>query len=147
MTTPTLKDAIELATRAHAGQKDKAQNDYITHPLRVMEAVQGEEAKIVAVLHDTIEDTFVTAAYLREQGYPEEIVVAVEALTKRPDEENSDEGYHRFVMRAGSNPLARVVKIADLHDNMNLARIAQPTEKDHERNRRYARALVALGAQ
>jgi (p)ppGpp synthase/HD superfamily hydrolase len=144
MKPPTLEDAIALATRAHAGQKDKAGADYITHPLRVMAAVNGEDARIVAVLHDVIEDTFVTPQYLREAGYAEPVIAAIESLTKLPDEEDSDAGYARFIRRAAQNPLARVVKIADLRDNMDLSRIAAPTAKDHARLAKYERALQAL---
>ena len=144
MKIPTLADAVELATKAHAGQTDQSGADYIGHPLRMAETVDGEDAKIVAVLHDTIEDTFVTEEYLREAGYPEHIVEAVLALTKRPDEEGSDEGYARFVERASRNPLARQVKLADLHDNMDLTRISNPKKKDFKRMERYQRALDFL---
>jgi len=138
---PTLEDAIALATKAHAGQKDKADADYISHPLRVMESVESEDAKIVAVLHDAIEDTDVTPEMLRDLGYSDEIIAAIEGVTKRPEEENN---YESFILRATKNPLSRAVKIADLKDNMDLSRIARPTEKDFKRLEKYRRALQVL---
>ena len=143
MITMKLEAAIALATRAHEGQTDKAGAPYIKHPLRMMRAVEGSDAKMVAVMHDLLEDTFVTAQYLEEAGYPAHIIAAVEAVTKR-DDEHGDAGYEKFIRRAAQNPLARQVKIADLRDNMNLSRISQPTEKDFERILRYEQSLEYL---
>src|SRR5438477_7402644 len=67
----TLADAIEIAARAHAGQTDKLGGmPYALHPLRVMNRVEGEHAKMAAVLHDVVEDTPVTADDLRRAGFP-----------------------------------------------------------------------------
>ena len=52
----SIEKALQIAARAHEGQKDKDGQPYILHPLRVMNAVEGEPAKVVAVLHDVIED-------------------------------------------------------------------------------------------
>ncbi len=139
--SPTLEDAIALAHQAHAGQIDKAGAPYVEHPLRMVESLADTEAKIVAVLHDVVEDTPVTLDDLREAGYSPQVVAAVDGLTRR-----EGETYEEFIQRAGANPLARQVKIADLRDNMNLARIAEPTARDYERLERYKRALEALGA-
>jgi (p)ppGpp synthase/HD superfamily hydrolase len=91
-----------------------------------------------------LEDTPVTREYLLDHGYSEEIVKAIEGVTKLPDEENGEEGYIRFVQRAAQNPISKQVKIADLTDNMDLSRIAEPTEKDHQRISKYKRALALL---
>ena len=139
---PTLQDAIALARQAHAGQVDKAGAPYIDHPLRMAASLDNEEARIVAVLHDVVEDTSVTLDDLRAAGYSAEIIAAVDGLTRR-----EDESYEEFIQRAAANPLARLVKIADLRDNMNLARIARPTQKDHQRLERYRQALQVLGNQ
>jgi (p)ppGpp synthase/HD superfamily hydrolase len=141
---PTLEDAIALAALAHHGQKDKAGAPYILHPLRVMLKMNTDRERMVAVLHDVVEDTPYTLDALCRLGFPPEVVEAVDALTRREDQ---GETYEVFVLRAGCNPLARRVKIADLEDNMDLTRIADPQEKDHQRIERYRRAMAALGAE
>ena len=127
--------ALQIAIRAHKGQKDKAGHDYILHPIRVSERCDDPRAKIVALLHDTIEDTNVTADYLREEGFTEEIVEAVLAVTRREGEEYDD-----YVRRAAQNELGRMVKRADLEDNMDIRRLPELTDRDVERLRKYLRA-------
>ena len=135
----TLNEAIELATRAHAGQTDKAGADYIAHPLRVMENCVSSDAKIVAVLHDVVEDSGTTLDDLRALNFAPQIVAAIALLTKSGDIE-----YSMYIQKIKNNALAREVKIADLRDNMNLNRIAQPTEKDFKRLEKYRGALAVL---
>ena len=127
--------ALQIAVRAHKGQKDKAGHDYILHPIRVSERCDDPRAKIVALLHDTIEDTDVTADYLREEGFTEEIVEAVLAVTRREGEE-----YNDYVRRAAQNELGRMVKRTDLEDNMGIRRLPELTDRDVERLRKYLRA-------
>ena len=151
---PTLEDAIALAARAHAGQRDKAGAPYILHPLRVMLRLADEAGRIAAVLHDVVEDTAWTLDALRGEGYSEEVVAAVDALTKRPEEEDAAgdspgrkaERYEAFLRRVAGNPLARRVKIADLQDNGDLARIPNPAEADFRRAEKYERGLALLRA-
>jgi hypothetical protein len=108
-----------------------------------MFAVQGDEARMAAVLHDVVEDAGVTLDELREMGFPEAVVEAVDALTKRDDERGTD-GYLDFVSRAGKNDIARAVKLADIADNMDLSRIVAPTEEDLARVARYRKARTLL---
>jgi (p)ppGpp synthase/HD superfamily hydrolase len=138
----TLERAIEIAAAAHAGQLDKAGQPYILHPLRVMLRVATEHERMAAVLHDVVEDTSVTLEQLALEGFPPEVVKAVEALTKRPGESRLE-----AAARAATYPIARAVKLADNAENMDLSRIAAPTEKDFARLREYeqVRALL-LGA-
>jgi len=135
----TIEDAIALAAHAHKGQKDKAGQPYIFHPLRLMLAVNGEPERMTALFHDIVEDTDVTLADLESEGYPPAVVEAVALLTHAPEDE-----YMSYVQRIAANPLARAVKLADLNDNMNLARIAEPTEKDYARIEKYRKALELL---
>jgi (p)ppGpp synthase/HD superfamily hydrolase len=144
MKPATLEDAIALARHEHRNQVDKSGKPYFGHLERVMNSVDGDDVKIVAVLHDILEDTPVTREYLLDHGYSEEIVKAIEGVTKLADEENGEEGYIRFVQRAAQNPISKRVKIADLTDNMDLSRIAEPTDKDHQRLSKYKRALALL---
>ncbi|WJQ79806.1 HD domain-containing protein [Brevibacillus brevis] len=135
----TLEKAIYIATQAHEGQVDKGGNPYILHPLRIMLKMSTVETMISAVLHDVLEDTDVTVEELRNEGFSEEIIAAVIALTR-----NDDETYMEFVGRTKQNPIARLVKLGDLEDNSDLSRIPEPTEKDYERLLRYKRAIKEL---
>lgn len=136
---PTLEDAIQLATKAHQGQVDKAGEVYILHPLRVMFAVEGETARIVAVLHDVVEDSAYSFDDLRVMGYSEDILTALDCLTRR-----DDETYEQFVDRAKQNTMARQVKLADIEDNMDVRRLTDITEKDFNRLQRYRQAWAVL---
>lgn len=135
----TLARAIALAAQYHEGQTDKGGRPYIFHPLRLMLKALTEEEQIVAVLHDTIEDTDLTLDVLRRDGFSDEIVEAVDRLSRR-----DDETYHEFILRIKENRLAARVKILDLQDNMDLTRIKKPSEKDQKRLAKYSRALDTL---
>lgn len=135
----TLERAIALAAEAHAGMVDKAGAPYILHPLRVMLRVADERARIAAVLHDVVEDTEWTLERLREEGFDPEVLAAVDALTRR-----NGEDYYDFCRRAAQHPIARIVKRADIEDNLDLSRIPDPSPEDHVRIERYRRALDLL---
>lgn len=124
--------ALELAVEKHKNQTDKAGNPYILHPLHVMENVNSKEGKIVAILHDIIEDTDITEDYLFKIGLSKRIVDAVVALTR-----SEDMDYQEYIKNLSSNPLAKEVKLADLEHNMDLKRLPTLEEKDLERNRKY----------
>ena len=134
-----LDRAIELAKQHHEGQTDKAGKPYIEHPLRVMNQVESEEEKIVAVLHDIVEDTDISLDDLRNEGFSEEVVSAVECLTKQ-----DGENYDSYIERISFNPLAVKIKLADLEDNRDLTRLPEVTDKDLERIEKYDKALEKL---
>ncbi|MCU0514813.1 MAG: GTP pyrophosphokinase [Anaerolineae bacterium] len=138
---PTLEDAIALALHAHRGQTDRYAMPYILHPLRLLLKMTDDVARMAAVLHDVVEDTPVTLADLRQAGYPEVVVQAVDALTRRPEEDYMD-----YVRRAGAHPVARRVKLADLEDNMDVRRMTTVTAADAERLARYRAAWALLQA-
>jgi (p)ppGpp synthase/HD superfamily hydrolase len=135
----TLERAILIAAQAHLGQRDKGGAPYILHPLRMMMRMESEDAMMAAVLHDVVEDSDWTLEQLRGEGFSEEVLQAVDCLTRRDDER-----YDEFVARAQVNPIARQVKIADLEDNMNVKRIGEMTPKDLGRIKEYHRAWRAL---
>ena len=116
----SLKHAIEIASKAHRGQINKANEPYIRHPLRVMDQVDSTDEKIVAVLHDVVEkNPQWPLNRLASEGFKPKVIKAVEAMTRR-----SDERYEDFVLRAAANPTSRAVKLADLNDNIHMSRIA-----------------------
>jgi (p)ppGpp synthase/HD superfamily hydrolase len=131
-----IEKAIELALRAHTGQVDKGGEPYIQHPLRLMLRMDGEAEAIAAALHDVVEDANVGLDDLRASGFPEEAIQAIDCLTKRAGED-----YEAFIRRVDTNEIARKVKIADLEDNLNIARIPELTTPDLERVTKYHRAL------
>ena len=138
--TPSLlARAIEIAAAAHATQVDKGGAPYVLHPLRMMMKQTTEAAMIAAVLHDVVEDTPWTQEKLRAEGFPQEVLEAVACLTKREGED-----YAAFIARAGANPIARAVKLADLEDNMDLRRIPDPLQKDLDRLAKYRRSWETL---
>ncbi len=130
--TPTLVDAMALATEAHKGQFDKSGVAYILHPLRIMHLMHTETEKIVGVLHDIIEDTPITLQDLKEKGYSQEVIDALDHLTKREGEKYGD-----FIKRCRGNLIALKVKIADLEDNMDIRRMDMVLDRDLERLNRY----------
>lgn len=135
----TLEVAIGLAVDAHRGQIDKAGKPYILHPLRLMQKCDTEPLQIVAVLHDVIEDTWVTRSELEKLGFAPEVIDAICSLTKLPGE-----AYPDFIARAMNNPLARRVKELDLLDNMDCTRLAAFTDEDAVRLKKYTAALAQI---
>lgn len=127
-----LEKAILIATKAHYGQLDKDGQPYILHPLRIMQSCNTDLEKICAVLHDIIEDTNISLNELREEGFSEDVLVILDLLTKKENEE-----YSTFIDRISKNETACRVKIADLQDNINLLLIENPSIEDKKRVEKY----------
>ena len=136
----TLERAIEIATEAHRGQFDKAGNDYIQHPLRVMAAGKTTDEKIVGVLHDVVEDTDWTFEQLAAEGFSREVIEALRCVTKLSD----SEPYDKFIARVKTNKLAVAVKLNDLTDNMDIRRLPYLSDKDVKRLKKYLKAYKQL---
>jgi GTP pyrophosphokinase len=134
-----LERAIEIAVEAYAGQTDKAGATYIRHPLRLMERMDSEIERVVAVLHDVVEDSEYTLAEI-EQEFDGEVRAAVDALTKRDGEDYLDD----FIPRAAENDIARTVKRADIEDNMDLTRLSELDEHILDKQAVYHQALNQL---
>ena len=136
-----LERAIEIAREAHLGQRDKAGNDYINHPLRVMEMGRTVEEKIVGVLHDVVEDAEAWSfERLEAEGFAPKIVEALRCVTKRSEQEP----YDKFIARVKTNPLAVAVKLNDLTDNMDIRRLPYISDKDVKRLKKYLKAYKQL---
>ena len=136
-----LERAIEIAVEAHKGALDKGGNPYVLHPLRMMFAVSHEEEKIVAVLHDVVEDAIGWEfERLEKEGFSAEVIDALRSVTKITE----DEDYDAFIERAMTNPIGRQVKIADLRDNLDVTRIGELGERDMKRLNKYKKALARL---
>ena len=136
-----LEVAIALACQAHRGQVDKAGEPYVLHPLRIMLRLRTQRERVIAVLHDVVEDSELTLDDLRARGFSQDVIAAVDCLTHRPDE-----SYDAFIERVCVNELARRVKIEDIRDNLDVTRLRVITDRDRLRFEKYHRALHTLNA-
>jgi hypothetical protein len=130
-----LEDAIELVLKNFRGVRDKGNEPYVLHCLRVMLGVSDPNARQVAVMHDLVEDTEVSLADLRQQGFHDDVVDALALVTH-----DASLTYAEYVVRLKRNPLSRQVKLADLRDNYSIDRVAYREEhasKDARRTQRY----------
>jgi len=134
-----LSFAIAIARDAHEGQIDKGGKPYIGHPVRVMNALTGINQKIVGILHDVVEDSNTTLEDIKHGGFSDEIINAIDAITKR-----DKESYEGYLDRVMGNRIATEVKIADMTDNMDMSRIPEPKERDWQRLRKYEGVLPQL---
>jgi hypothetical protein len=138
-----LERAIAFAVEKHAGQLDKVGRPYILHPLRVMLAMDSDDARIAAVLHDVVEDCDdVSIEDIRALGLPAAAVEVVELMTH-----DDDEPYMDYIERLAPHPLARQVKLADLRDNMDLHRLLAIGEAEQKRLDRYLSAYHRLSGE
>jgi guanosine-3',5'-bis(diphosphate) 3'-pyrophosphohydrolase len=137
-----LERAIRIAVDAHSGQTypSPEPEPYVMHPLRVMASVDGEGARIAAVLHDVVEDCGVTLGQLEREGFPSDLLRSLDCLTHREGEE-----YSAYIERVATDATAIQVKIADLKDNLRNNRALGPTQDVDARIRRYEVALRFLG--
>lgn len=129
-----LNKMLVLAANAHAGQFDKGGKPYILHPLKVMHYLKSEDEELqcIALGHDIIEDTNVTYADLKEQGFTERVIEGIRALTKVPGET-----YSEYKEKVFANVDAMKVKKADLRHNTDIRRLKGATEKDIARTAKY----------
>ena len=137
--TPMTKKAMDICFEAHKEQKDKSGQPYVFHPFHLAEQMETEDTVIVALLHDTIEDTDVTLEYLAKEGFSPSVLDAIALMTHAPGVD-----YMAYVAEIKKNPIAKAVKIADLTHNSTLSRLNEITPKDRERVKRYKDALTLL---
>lgn len=130
--------ARDCARSAHLGAVDKAGAPYILHPERVASRLTTPEEKVVAWLHDVVEDTDVTLDMIRD-WFGNDTAKAVDAITHRKGESWAD-----YLTRVKGNPVAKAVKVSDLLDNSNLTRLPVVKAKDVRRQAKYNRALIYL---
>lgn len=130
-----IEMAIKIATKAHKGQKDKSGKIYILHPLAVAKSFDSNDEKIVAILHDVVEDTDYTLKYLSD-FFSDKIINAIDAITRREGEK-----YFNYIKRVKLNSLATKVKIADIEHNKSPDRKFKDSEG---LMKRYDKALDIL---
>ncbi len=128
----TLERAIELAVEAHKGQTDKAGRPYILHPLWLMQQFEDLDAMLVAVLHDSVEDSDLTLADLSREGFAPGVIAGIDAMTRR-----KTESYDDYIYRVQAHPIACRVKLADLEHNLDVRRMTQIQNHDLRRLEKY----------
>ena len=139
-----LNTALSLAMEYHKNQVDKAGLPYILHPLHIMDKVKSIDAKIVAILHDTLEDTDLTADLLLKKGISPENIYRIQLLTH-----SSNIKYFDYIKRIkdSNDPITIEVKEQDLLHNSDLSRLKYITEKDYNRHLKYLNALKILHSE
>ena len=111
--THELLQVLRLAVWAHQGQTRWNGDPYVTHPVRVAEMVRGKGEKIVALLHDVLEDTNLTKRDLQFEGISVKYIEFIDYLTKE-----KNESYLNYIIRVKEDRIAIKVKLADLKDNL-----------------------------
>lgn len=136
--TDNTRKAMKIAFDAHMGQVDKSGVPYILHPIHLAEQMETEEECIVALLHDTVEDTDITFEQL-EKEFSKTVIDALKLLTHQKNVE-----YMEYVKKIKDNPIARKVKLADLYHNSDISRLLVVTGKDTNRIEKYKKAINYL---
>ena len=139
--TPLTKLAMKVAFDAHKDQFDKSGIPYIYHPIHLAEQMLDEDTTTVALLHDTIEDTYLNEEKLLELGFPRHIVDAIALMTHA---EGVD--YMDYVKAIKENPIARKVKLADLAHNSDTTRLDKIDQKALDRVEKYKKAIELLNS-
>lgn len=137
--TPKTKAALKLCYIAHKDQVDKAGLPYVFHPFHLAEQMLDEDTTVVALLHDVLEDTEITLNELREAGYGENVLEALQLLCH-------EDGvpYMEYIIRLRENRLAKIVKLADLQHNSDLSRLDVADERAVARREKYLAAMQLL---
>ena len=120
-------------------KKDAARHHYVFHPFHLAESMNTEDETIVALLHDTIEDTDLTLNDLKKEGFSDTVIKYISILTN-----DKTEDYFGYIKGISTNKIATKVKIADLKHNSDLSRLDYITEYDKERNKKYILCLKYL---
>ena len=130
---------MKIAYNAHLNQVDKSGMPYIFHPIYIAERMDDEESTIVALLHDTIEDSDLTIFDLKMEGFSESVIKALECLTH-----DKNIQYEEYIQRIKDNPLAKKVKKVDLEHNSLLERLEIVDESVMNRLKKYEKAKEML---
>lgn len=133
--------AILIAAQAHLSVQDKGGKPYILHPLRLMMRLRTEDQELmsIAILHDVIEDSQITADYLLKMGFSYRVVSALKLLTH-----TKGESYEDYIDAMRTNKDALRVKREDLRDNSDITRLKGVSEKDLERMQKYHKAFLQI---
>lgn len=137
---PLMFYAMICAFLAHGNNRDKEGAPYYKHPLNVAKKVKGKNEKIVAILHDVLEDSSITVENLKDIGFTDEIITAVKTLTR-----GKLQSYQSYLEKVCKNTLAKTVKLADIQDNINPERLKKLNDITRTRlKNKYSKAINIL---
>lgn len=139
--TAMTKKAMILMYKVHQNQRDRGGIPYVFHPWHVAEQMDDENSTTVALLHDVVEDGAVSLDHLRGAGFAEEIIEALELLTR-----HKGQNYFDYIEKLAPNPLARRVKLADLAHNQDVSRLDEVDAAARRRIKKYQKAQRYLEA-
>lgn len=131
--------ALYIMLKAHRGQKDKGGKPYFLHPLRVSKQLSNKKEKIVALLHDVLEDSNFTIDDLAFLDIEQKKALLL--LTHK-----KEDPYFEYIKKISQNKIARNVKLSDLKDNMTLTRLKEIKQEDIQRIKKYKKAKEILMA-
>ena len=137
--TKLTKKAMQICFEKHKNQMDKSGVPYVFHPFHVAESMTSEDATIVALLHDVVEDTDTSFEELEQYGFSQSVMDALKLMTH-----DDNVPYLQYVENLKHNPIAREVKIADLTHNSDTSRLDTITDWDLQRAKKYQKALDIL---
>lgn len=137
--TSLTRLALKVSFEAHKDQVDHSGTPYVYHPYHLAEQMTDETTTCIALLHDVVEDTDITLVQLREMGFPDIVVEAVGVLTRE-----HGVPYQEYIKRVKNNPLARIVKLADLEHNSDMSRLQEIDERSKSLAKRYEKARACL---
>ena len=137
--TPMTKKALKLCFETHKDQLDKSGLPYVFHPFHLAEQMTDEDTTVVALLHDVVEDSDRTIDDLREMGFSENVISAIEFMTHDPEVPYMD-----YVAAIKSNPIAKAVKLADLRHNSDMSRLDNIIPYDEIRAEKYRKSIELL---
>ncbi len=135
-----VKKATMIANIFFKDKRDKGGYPYLGHLQYVSNGFDDINHKVVGLLHDVIEDTVVSKTILKELGFPDNIINAIDILTRKTEDYSS---YIDSIVNS-NNLLAIDVKMKDLEHNMDITRISNPTEEDRKRIEKYKKSFEKL---
>jgi len=130
-----VRKAYERAAEAHHGQRRLSGEDYVNHPLEVAAILADleldAETIAAALLHDTVEDTNLTADEVKREFGPE-VARLVEGVTKlgrislRTDQQQQAENIRKMMVAMAEDLRVVLIKLADrLHNMRTLEPLAE----------------------
>ena len=135
----TTKMAMKLCFAAHKDQTDKSGIPYVFHPIHLAEQMKDEDTTVVALLHDVVEDTDYTLEDLAAMGFNDRVIAAIKVMTH-----DKRVPYMDYIAEIKKDPIARVVKMADLRHNGDITRMDHVDEKALDRVEKYRQAFLLL---